>query len=455
MRQITGKSQTFFLSTLILLLVSIAQGQEIKIENKSDLIFYAPHAAIESSAIEPLGKGDWLIIADDENTNFFVVDAGKISSNTVTTQLLTFPKTFGEKAKWEALAQDDEGTFYVVGSHFADPKKKKPAEKLLARSHLFRFKIKGDGSAAAPFQIDSEPLEWSVKKALIDEGIYNSDFNKNKAKVEGLTVRVMRDAAGKLIRRELIFGLREPSDFVRAYVADITKLPAANAELVLRPLFKFKAGNSESNVPFKLSSLEYVPKWGGFLILTSTEDEKNAFHGNILWFLPDSQIVADKPKIENLNFAEPQKVWSFDNKSKAEGISVISESPSCTAFLTSPSDTKSGKIRLAIVYDNDDEDTCKNNQNCVHSALQIIELTKGVAMKETGNKEFTHELIKDEPYYTTGPQQPRPPDGTFKAGTKVVLVKEAGSYSQVTSETGVTAYVSTASLRQLKVKGSK
>ena len=66
-----------------------------------------------------------------------------------------------------------------------------------------------------------------------------------------------------------------------------------------------------------------------------------------------------------------------------------------------------------------------------------------VATAEPG---LTHVVHADSVYYTTGPQQSRPPDGTFKAGTKVKLVREAGSYSLVESEGGVAAYVSTGSL---------
>jgi hypothetical protein len=59
---------------------------------------------------------------------------------------------------------------------------------------------------------------------------------------------------------------------------------------------------------------------------------------------------------------------------------------------------------------------------------------------------LTHVVHADSVYYTDGPQQSRPPDGTFKAGTKVKLVREAGSYSLVESAGGVAAYVSTGSL---------
>ncbi len=65
-------------------------------------------------------------------------------------------------------------------------------------------------------------------------------------------------------------------------------------------------------------------------------------------------------------------------------------------------------------------------------------------------REFTHELTQDEVYYIDGPQQQRPPDGTFEKGTKVSLLQDAGSYSLVTSEADVTAYVATDALRPLE-----
>jgi hypothetical protein len=62
---------------------------------------------------------------------------------------------------------------------------------------------------------------------------------------------------------------------------------------------------------------------------------------------------------------------------------------------------------------------------------------------------FTHVVTVDTPYYTAGPQQARPPDGTFQAQTKVNVLRDAGSYCQVKAENGVTAYVSTAALKKL------
>jgi hypothetical protein len=56
-------------------------------------------------------------------------------------------------------------------------------------------------------------------------------------------------------------------------------------------------------------------------------------------------------------------------------------------------------------------------------------------------EEFTHVITTDTAYYTIGPQQARPPDGTLKAGTKVRVVREAGSYCQVETEDGVVGFV--------------
>ena len=73
-----------------------------------------------------------------------------------------------------------------------------------------------------------------------------------------------------------------------------------------------------------------------------------------------------------------------------------------------------------------------------------------VAPPPAGESGLTHVVHVDSVYYTTGPQQSRPPDGTFKAGTKVKIIRDAGSYSQVESDGGVTAFVSTGSLAPAK-----
>ena len=57
------------------------------------------------------------------------------------------------------------------------------------------------------------------------------------------------------------------------------------------------------------------------------------------------------------------------------------------------------------------------------------------------NSEFSHVITAETEYYATGPQQGRPSDGKFSAGTRVSIVEESGSYVLVKSEGGVEAYV--------------
>jgi hypothetical protein len=142
--------------------------------------------------------------------------------------------------------------------------------------------------------------------------------------VEGLAVR------GGGGRRELVFGLRKPDDKVRAFAADITAAPSPDAALELRPLFAFDAGRREG-VAAQLTSLEYVPVMGGFLVLTTTADANNAFRGNTLW------LVANGER------RRAREYETFEVGMKAGGLTVLRV------------ETAGGRtaIKLLITYDND------------------------------------------------------------------------------------------------------
>ena len=58
----------------------------------------------------------------------------------------------------------------------------------------------------------------------------------------------------------------------------------------------------------------------------------------------------------------------------------------------------------------------------------------------------THTVTTATAFYLDGPQQARPPDGTLAAGTRVTLVRTAGSYSEVVLPDGRRAYVAADSL---------
>jgi hypothetical protein len=65
---------------------------------------------------------------------------------------------------------------------------------------------------------------------------------------------------------------------------------------------------------------------------------------------------------------------------------------------------------------------------------------------------WTHSVKQATAYYLTGPQQGRPADGELAKGTKVRRIKQAGSYCQVETEDGKTAYVSCDALKPRRKK---
>ncbi len=58
-----------------------------------------------------------------------------------------------------------------------------------------------------------------------------------------------------------------------------------------------------------------------------------------------------------------------------------------------------------------------------------------------------HVLATDAEFYRDSPAQGRPPDGTWKAGTRVKVLSRDGSYWRVQTEDGVDAHVSADAVR--------
>jgi hypothetical protein len=82
---------------------------------------------------------------------------------------------------------------------------------------------------------------------------------------------------------------------------------------------------------------------------------------------------------------------------------------------------------------------------------QSITATEGPKLLAPGNAptakaSFPDVLTSSTAYYTTGPQQGRPADGTLAEGTPVRVIAGAGSYSVVETADGIHAYVSTGAI---------
>ena len=358
-----------FLGLVLLLPALAVRAQEVQIEiAQPPMPFLTTDTGREDRRIEPsgvaaIGDGSQLLVACDKNACLSVVEAatGRIKQSFSVGILDNRPK-------WEDLAHDDEGAYYVIGSRFVEePSDEGLPKRFTAVPRLLRFRLRSDGPLLA---IDSESIiEWDIGDALAAEG-YHRDPRKNEVNIEGLTVRTLRNKARQVTRRELVVGVREPYGPVRVYASDITQLPVPNAKLALMPLFRFDAGKRDG-VTSQLASIDYMPEWNGFFILTSTEDRSNRYHGNTLWFLSDERISASRPaqlppdkiKLGDLRLVEPQKVWLFGLDGKAEGVCVLSEE-------AASSGSQIRRARLALVYDND---TAKTGNS---GALQFVTLLR-------------------------------------------------------------------------------
>lgn len=64
-------------------------------------------------------------------------------------------------------------------------------------------------------------------------------------------------------------------------------------------------------------------------------------------------------------------------------------------------------------------------------------------------KNFTHELIRKEPFYYSNPTKDAEPSGEFKSGTKVLLVRSRGRFCRVADKQGLLVEVACDSLKKL------
>ena len=281
-------------------------------------------AVIEASGVQPIGDGHRVLVAHDKHPALFVVDlaTGRIVGEPITSPKFPEATRLGGP-KWEGMARDAEGNYYIIGAHVG-----KTDEERAEKSVLLRFRLKDSDQPAID---DASVVRWDVSRSL--ESALKASGLGDKAvgqrKVEGLALRESKKSDGSPCR-ELAIGLRAPTDKVRTFVADISASSSADAELELRPLFAFHADPVEGQAS-ELTALEYVPALGGYLVITASEDEGNAFHGNTLWFVADGQ--SDRA----------HKIATFEVAMKAEGLT----------YLGAEKDGSHTKVKLLITYDND------------------------------------------------------------------------------------------------------
>jgi hypothetical protein len=281
------------------------------------------NTVIEASGVEPIGDGHRLLVAHDKDPSLYIVETatGRILGAPIDSP--HFPKKNDAGPKWEGMASDSEGNFYLIGAHNG-----KTVEERATKSVLIRFRLSdGDSPAIDDASITTWHVARGLEAALKSEGLSPEEVAARK--VEGLTVRENKDRDGRA-HRELFVGLREPKDKVRVFMTEISTPPSPDADLELKLAFAFPAEPREGQAS-ELTSLEYVPELSGFLVVTASEDKANAFHGNTLWFVADGQT------------SQARRVATFEVAMKAEGL----------AILGCQKDGPRTAVKLLFTYDND------------------------------------------------------------------------------------------------------
>ena len=192
-----------FLGLVILMPASAARAQEVQVEFVYPPVRFLSAATgadderIEPSGVEPIGDGSLLLIADDKRASLIVVEA---ATGRAKHSLLM--GISDKRPKWEELAHDDEGGYYVIGSRFfEEPSEDGADKKTIAAPRLLRFRLQSDGERETSPVVDPESIiEWDITEALVAAG-YRRDVRKNEVNIEGLAVRTLRDPVGRLTLR--------------------------------------------------------------------------------------------------------------------------------------------------------------------------------------------------------------------------------------------------------------
>src|SRR5262245_59459794 len=105
-----------FLGLVTLIPGLVARAQEVQIEIAQPTVRFLTadtgreDKKIEPSGVAPIGDGSLLLVACDKNESLLVVE---LATGHVKQSLSL--GTFDNLPKWEDLAHDDEGNYYVIG----------------------------------------------------------------------------------------------------------------------------------------------------------------------------------------------------------------------------------------------------------------------------------------------------------------------------------------------------
>ena len=160
---------------------ALAQADEFRLESAT---LPAPlledgkvNMVIEASGVEPIGDGHRLLVAHDKDPSLYIVETatGRILGEPIDSP--HFPKKNDAGPKWEGMARDSEGNFYLIGAHNG-----KTDEERATKSVLIRFRLK-DGDPPA---IDDASITDLARRPL----------SRSRPQVRGALARRGRRAKG-------------------------------------------------------------------------------------------------------------------------------------------------------------------------------------------------------------------------------------------------------------------
>jgi hypothetical protein len=273
---------------------------------------------IEPSGVAPIGDGRRVLVADERAAALRVVEVATGALVGAPLGSTKWPPTTENGPSWQGMALDSEGNYYLVGSHGGQTD-----EERAASSMVVRFRLRGGDPPAIE---DASVVRWDIARPL-EAALRAQGLDAGRVAQREVGGLAVREVGG---RRELVIGLKKPDDKVRAFAADITDAPSPGATLSLRRVFAFDAGRRDGIAP-RLTSLEYVPAVGGFLVLTAAVGSDNGFRDNALWLVNNGQ-----PNVA-------RSYATIGDGMKAGGLAVLGVKAS----------GHQTEIKLLIAYDND------------------------------------------------------------------------------------------------------
>ena len=319
---------------LIIGVTAASHAQEIS--ESGPVVFFKDQPNIEPSGVLPIGDGAYLLVADDNTRDLLIVEkqTGKILRMNLVIPGLS------RNADWEGMAKDGED-FYLIGS----------------KGLLFRFRLNEQEKDWSKIQVTG-----AKEIAINNFDLVKTELKGRKPEIEGLAIYVNEQ------KKELVVGIREHqvpnkprTGAIHFYRAEILE-----QGLTLKPFFSFDA--TEPAVPgapdlaWHLSSIEHVPAWGGFLVMTTTE-RQDRYYGSVLWFVQEDQLKENSNAQGTFRSVVPTKSKVFQESIqggrpgiKAEGLAVLEDGAAKRSKET---------LSVVIVFDNDSR---------APSALMFVEL---------------------------------------------------------------------------------